>query len=99
MRAIFPTRALAVLLAIGLLDLIATAILHAQGQIQELNPLMAPVLGQSETKFVLVKGATLVFAWILLVRYARHDLKQVRRACLWGTAAYISMLSLAFFAG
>ena len=37
-RRLLPTRALALLLAIGFLDLIVTAVLHAQGMIIELNP-------------------------------------------------------------
>ena len=96
MRKLFPTRALAALLAIGLTDLVVTALLHAQGRIDEMNPLMAPFLTGSGERFVLIKGATLVAAWVLLVRTAQTDLKGVRRACLCGSAAYLATLWLTF---
>ncbi|RYG26257.1 hypothetical protein EON82_04040 [bacterium] len=98
-RKLFPTRALAALLAIGLADLVATALLHRQGLIEELNPLMAPLLGGDQMRFVAVKMATLLAAWLLLARTARTDLKGVRRACLGGSAAYLATLFLAFSAG
>jgi len=98
-RALFPTRALAALLAIGLLDLVATAILHAQGQIEELNPVMAPVIAGGEWRFVAVKSATLAFAWLILARRAKDAPTQVRRACLWGCAAYLCLLGGAFLSG
>lgn len=99
MRKLFPTRALAALLAIGLTDLVVTALLHSQGRIEELNPLMAPLLVGGEVRFVLVKMATLAAAWFLLVRTAKTDLKGVRRACLGGSAAYLATLWLTFTAG
>jgi hypothetical protein len=95
-RKLFPTRALAALLAIGLTDLVVTVLLHRRGLIEELNPLMAPLLVGSDLRFVLVKGATLVAAWILLLRTAREDLRGVRRACLCGSAAYLATLWLTF---
>ncbi len=66
--------ALALLLGIGLFDLVATAVLSAQGRIVEANPLMAPVLAWGEWAFVAVKGATLVAAGILFVRAQRKTL-------------------------
>ncbi len=85
------------LLAIGLLDLIATVFLHAQGKIEELNPVMAPLLAGGEWQFAAVKAATLGLAWILLVHQAKSAPKQVRRACLFGCGAYLALLSGAFF--
>jgi hypothetical protein len=93
-RKLFPTRALAGLLAIGLIDLVVTALLHSQGRIEELNPLMAPLLAGGEGRFVVVKAATLLAAWVLLARTAKTDLKGVRRACLGGSAAYLATLWL-----
>lgn len=93
MRALFPTRALALLLAIGLLDLVATVILHVHGLIEERNPLMAPLLAQGWMGFALVKSATLAVGWFLL---ARADVRQARWPCLMGSAGYVTLLTLAF---
>ncbi len=96
-RAILPTRALAVLLAIGFFDLIATVWLHAQGKIEELNPVMAPLLAGGEWPFAAVKTATLLFAWVLLAKQAKKAPQEVRQACLFGSAAYLALLGSAFF--
>ena len=92
MRAFFPTRALGLLLLVGGLDLVATALLSAQERIEEVNPLMAPILASGAGAFVLVKGLTLAFAWLLLARHAREDLRGVRRACIGGSAIYAAIL-------
>ena len=92
MRVLFPTRALGLLLLIGGLDLVATVLLNAQGRIEEANPLMSPVLANGAGAFALVKGATLISAWLLLARHARSDLGEVRRACLGGSALYAAIL-------
>lgn len=89
MRLVVPTPALSLLLSVGILDLVSTAVMHANGQIVELNPLMRVFIEQSEWLFALVKGITLVAAWVALAWYARQNLKFVRAACLWGTAAYL----------
>ncbi len=44
MKLVVPNRAILLLMSIGLIDLFATAILHAQGRIVELNPLMRPFI-------------------------------------------------------
>ena len=93
MHALFPTRALGLLLLIGGLDLVVTIVLNAQGRIEEANPLMAPVLANGAGAFVLVKGLTLVLAWLLLARHAEVDLRGVRRACLGGSALYVAILA------
>lgn len=97
MRAALPTRALALLLAIGIIDLIVTATLYARGLIEERNPLMAGLLAHSEWSFILVKAATLVFAWRVLSRHAKFDLRFVRRISLCASGAYLAILALAFF--
>ena len=61
-RRLWPTRALVLLLAIGFFDLIVTAVLHANGMITELNPLMKPLLEQGEWLFAIVKSFTLIAA-------------------------------------
>ena len=58
-------RALGLLLAFGITDLIATAILNAHDLIEERNPLMAPLLARGEWGFVIVKGTTLVVGVLL----------------------------------
>lgn len=98
MHATFPTRALYLLLGIGFVDLVATAVLHQQGQIVELNPIMRPVIETSEWLFAFVKGATLVIAWLFLAKYGHAHKEFCRRACLIGSAAYILIWCSWFFA-
>ncbi|HRD30999.1 MAG TPA: DUF5658 family protein [Fimbriimonadaceae bacterium] len=88
-RTGFPTRALLLLLGIGFVDLVMTAVLHAGGHITELNPLMKPVIETSEWLFALVKGMTLVGAWLVMLKYSDTHLNFIRRACLAGSAAYV----------
>lgn len=84
-----PSRALGLLMLVGFLDLVVTAVLHAQGRIVELNPLMRPLIEQSEWLFAFVKGSTLVGAWIVMAWYARHNLGFVRKACTLGAGVYL----------
>lgn len=96
-RRIFPTRTLAVLMFIGFLDLFATALLHAQGLIVELNPIMRPLIERSEWLFGIVKAMTLISAWVAMAWYARVNRPFVRLACLWGSIAYLAIWSIWFF--
>lgn len=98
LRAV-PSRAIYLLLGIGLLDLITTAVLHAQGRIQELNPLMKPIIEQSEWLFVLVKGATLVAAAVGLIWYGKQNREFVRKACIAGSFAYVGIFTIWFIKG
>jgi hypothetical protein len=93
-----PTRALAVLMAIGFIDLVVTAVLHAQGQIVELNPLMKPLIETSEWLFAAVKGLTLVLAWLVMVKHADQNLPFIRKACVAGSAAYMIVWTVWFTA-
>ena len=96
-RQVFPTRAMAVLLGIGLIDLIATAVLHAQGLVTELNPLMKPFINESEWLFALVKGSTLLAAWSVMRRYCPENLAFVRNASILGSVAYVVLWTSWFF--
>lgn len=87
------------LLGIGFLDLVATAVLHANGLIIELNPLMKPFIERSEWLFVLVKGTTLILAWSVMVYYAKYNLDFVRKASFAGAAAYSAIWTIWFIAG
>lgn len=89
LKSVVPTRAVALLMAIGFIDLLATVFLHANGSVVELNPLMKPLIEQSEWLFAVVKSSTLFIAWIALVWYARQNLTFVRAACLIGSAVYV----------
>lgn len=97
-QKLFPSRALALLLGIGFLDLFATAILHANGLISELNPVMRPLIEHSEWTFGVVKGGTLLVAWLLMVRQCPDNLVFVRRACLVGSGIYVILWSTWFSA-
>ena len=98
-RQVFPTRAIGLILLIGLVDLVATALLHANGLIVEMNPLMRGVINRSEWLFVAVKGMTLALGWLMLVYYARTNVNFVRRACIFGSAAYITVWLVWFLQG
>jgi hypothetical protein len=98
MSVLFPTKSLVVLLAIGLIDLVSTAVLHSKGMIVELNPLMKPLITQSEWLFALVKGFTIGAAWGTLAWYAQQNKEFVAKACTVGSAAYI-LIWLTWFLG
>ena len=89
MKSLVPTRAMALLLGIGFLDLIATAVLHQRGLIQEMNPIMRVFIDRSEWLFAIVKGLTLIGSWFVLARYAKTNLDFVRKACLLGSGCYV----------
>ena len=91
MNALVPTRALALLLAIGFIDLVATAVLHQRGLIQEMNPIMRVFIDRSEWLFAAVKGGTLIASWYVMARYAKTNLQFVRKACLLGSGCYVAL--------
>lgn len=99
LKKYFPTRWLLLLLAIGSVDLIVTAVLHRQGKIIELNPLMRPIIEESEWLFALVKGMTLGVAWLLMFRYTETHLSFIRRACAVGCGAYATIWTIWFVVG
>jgi len=99
MRAVFPSRAIILLIGIGFIDLVSTAWLYHQGLITEKNPLMRPLLEHGEWLFVFVKGATLVLAWLMLARYTKVNPRFVRNSCLAGSAAYLGIWTVWFFSG
>lgn len=98
-KNIFPTRALFLLLAIGFVDLIATAVLHKQGLIVELNPVMKPLIEHSEWLFAFVKGGTLMIAWLVMWRHCKVNLQFVRKAAIVGACAYMFIWVTWFTAG
>jgi hypothetical protein len=85
------------LMVIGFVDLVVTAVLHANGLIVELNPIMKFFIERSEWLFALVKGLTLIAAWWALRWYSDHNLPFVRKAALWGSAAYAFVWTTWFF--
>jgi hypothetical protein len=86
-----PSRALLILMLIGFADLVMTAVLHAQGLIVELNPVMKPFIERSEWLFAGVKGLTLLAAYLAMVWYAEHNLHFVRKACRAGVVLYLGI--------
>ena len=97
-QKLFPVPAIAALMAIGFIDLISTAVLHSHGLITELNPLMKPLIETSEWLFVAVKGATLVLAWLLMLKTVPSQRAFVNRAAWIGCALYASIWTVWFFA-
>ncbi len=96
-KNVVPTRAILLLVGIGTIDLVTTAVLHAQGHIVELNPLMKVFIEQSEWLFAFVKGLTLVSGWFVLAWYAKFNLQFVRKASIYGSLAYVLVWSGWFF--
>lgn len=96
-KAVFPVPMLAVLMAIGLVDLIVTAVLHAYGLIVELNPIMKPLIESSEWLFAFVKGLSLVGAWYVMWKHAKINAQFVNRAAMVGSAVYVAIWCGWFF--
>ena len=99
LRKQFPTWGLALLLGIGFIDLVSTAVLYSHGQIVELNPIMRPLLEHSAWAFVVVKGITLVGCWYVMRRYWEQNAEFVRKACFGGSAAYLLLWIVWFIVG
>jgi hypothetical protein len=99
MKLVFPTKGVAALVTIGMIDLISTAVLHKQGLITEMNPLMRVFIERNEWLFAFVKGMTIGAAWTALVWYAQQNKQFVARAAAWGAAAYLVLWGSWFFAG
>jgi hypothetical protein len=97
MRLLFPTRSMILLIAIGVIDLISTAVLHSRGMIVELNPIMRPIITQSEWLFAFVKGLTIGAAWGALAWYAQQNKEFVAKASAIGSAAYLIVWTTWFF--
>lgn len=98
-RKWFPTRWLIALLAVGLVDLVSTAVMHRMGLIRELNPIMKPIIEESEWLFALVKGGTLFGMWYIVHRFSKTHLKFIRQACMVGTGAYLILWVVWFTSG
>ncbi len=90
-KEFMPIKSLGVLMLIGLVDLLSTAWLHANGLIVELNPIMRPIIEHSEWLFAIVKGLTLVLAYTVMVQYARTNEDFVRKASRLGVICYSGM--------
>jgi hypothetical protein len=86
-------------MSIGFIDLVVTAVLHQKGLIVELNPVMKPIIEQSEWLFVAVKGMTLLLAWAVMVRFFETHRDFVRKASMAGALAYSGIWLVWFIAG
>ncbi len=97
-RQLLPTRAIVLLMGIGFVNLLVTAILHANGFVVEMNPLMRPLIEHSEWLFAAVKSLTLLFAWGVMAWYARQNLEFVRKTCFFGAGFYVLIWCVWFLA-
>lgn len=52
---------------------------------------MRVLIERSELLFAVVKGATLLVAWVAMAWYAKQNKTFVRNACLVGSAAYFGI--------
>lgn len=87
-RIPMPPFPVVLLIGIAILDLLSTTILHSFELIEEMNPLMRPLLEIHPALFVIVKMATILAAFLGLQWYRRHDERFVRIAAGWGAATY-----------
>jgi hypothetical protein len=93
----FPDAGLIILIGIGFLDLLSTAIWHSKGQIVELNPLLSPIIERSEWLFAAVKGSTLLAAYFAMIAYAQKKPEFVRKASRIGIVLYVGIYVIWFF--
>lgn len=89
---------MALLLAIAFLDLVATAFFYSRGWIEELNPLMRPLLESNVWWFVLAKGATIALAWAVFLRHWDRHRAFIETACRIGAATYVLVWTTWFLA-
>ena len=99
MSLAFPTKSLAALMIIGIVDLISTAVLHSKGMIVELNPLMRGFIDHSEWLFAFVKGLTIGVAWGTMAWYAKQNKEFVGRVCTIGSLCYVTVWTTWFVTG
>lgn len=78
-------------MALGWADLVLTAVLHEQGQIVELNPLMRPLLERGEWLFAAVKASTLLALWVVMAKQYLARPQFVRQMSAWGCVAYLTL--------
>lgn len=83
-----PPLPVTLLVAIAMFDLVLTTVLFCFGLIEELNPLMRPLLHTHPALFVVVKLATIVAAFIGLQWYRQFDERFVRLAAGCGATVY-----------
>ncbi len=83
-----PPISVTLLVSIALLDLVVTTVLFCLGLIEEMNPLMRPLIHTHPALFVVVKLATIAAAFIGLQWYRRHDEKFVRLVAGYGAVVY-----------
>jgi hypothetical protein len=94
----FPTTSLMLLMCVGVIDMVMTAVLHSRGMIVELNPLMRPLIDSSEWLFAAVKGATLLVAYLAMIEYARQNMEFVKVASRIGVLLYVGIWLIGFTA-
>lgn len=99
MKRYFPSVPLLVLLSIGFVDLVLTAVLHAQGLIVELNPVMRPIIETSEWLFAFVKGATLAAAYLVIMKYMDRHKAYIDKVATIGWIAYVGTWTVWFLRG
>jgi len=84
-----PPREVVFLMAVGIVDLLTTVVLYCLGFVEEINPLMRPIIEKSPALFTCIKLSTLVAAYFAMVWYSKVDEKFVRRAAWLGGWTYV----------
>ena len=88
-KLVKPPREVVFLMAVGLVDLVTTVVLYCFGFVEEINPLMRPIIEKSPVLFTFIKLATLVAAYFVMIWYTKVDEKFVRRVAWLGGWTYV----------
>jgi len=86
-----PPKPVLWLVAVALLDMIVTAALFSAGKIEELNPLMRPIIHMGVWHFCLVKSLTIAAVFVALQIYRKRDEIFVVFAARLGVFAYLAL--------
>lgn len=93
-----PTPGILILMLIGLVDLIITVTLFSFGLVEEMNPIMRPLIHYHPFMFAIVKLLTLVAGYVGLQMYRLIDENFSNKAAWVGALAYAGIWTIWFIA-
>lgn len=93
-----PTPGILILMLIGLVDLITTVTLFSLGLVEEMNPIMRPLIHFHPFLFAFVKLLTLAAGYVGLQMYRLIDENFSNKAAWAGAIAYAGIWTIWFVA-